>query len=160
MIKKDVIGYASFIARTISRPQVVILIPQASRNFHGSAATFKVSLTLAWMFGAQAEKLNAAGVAYQPNGIHVCQLPFADDIRDIAVDSTISVLRKPSAFSASFCTFVELMNAVTAEEDEDPEQPEVDQAKKIIKYFAKPYNPDVYPNPGARRTRVNTCASC
>lgn len=153
MIKKDVIGYASFIARTISRPQVVILIPQASHRFLASATTFKFSLTLAWMVGAQAEKLHAAGVAYQPNGIHVCQLPFADDIRDIAVDSTISVLRKPSAFSASTCSSVKLMKASAAEEDEDPEQPEVDQAKKIIKYFAKAYNPDVYPNPGAWRTR-------
>ncbi|BGP33089.1 ATP-dependent DNA helicase II subunit 1 [Rhodotorula toruloides] len=104
MIKKDVIGYASFIPRTISRPQVVILI-------------------------AQAEKLNAAGVAIEPNGIHVCQLPFADDIRDIAIDSTISVVHKPT------------------EEDEDPDQPEINQANKIIKYFTKPYNPDVYPNP-------------
>ncbi|BGP25558.1 ATP-dependent DNA helicase II subunit 1 [Rhodotorula toruloides] len=76
-----------------------------------------------------AEVLNAAGVATQPNGIHVCQLPFADDIRDVAIDSTISVLRK------------------STEEDEDPEQPELEQALKVIKYFSKAYNPDMYPNP-------------
>ncbi|BGP41099.1 ATP-dependent DNA helicase II subunit 1 [Rhodotorula kratochvilovae] len=105
MIKKDVIGYASFIPRTISKPQVVILLPQE-------------------------EKLNAVGVQVAPPGIHLCQLPFADDMRDLGVDSTYTIMRAPEE-----------------DEDEIPEQPEVELVKKITKYFSKPYNPDAYPNP-------------
>ncbi|GAA6056456.1 hypothetical protein JCM3770_007477 [Rhodotorula araucariae] len=105
MLKKDVIGYASFIPRTISKPQVVILLPQE-------------------------EKLNAVGVQVTPPGIHLCQLPFADDMRDLGVDSTYTIMRAPEDG-----------------EDEIPEQPEVELVKKITKYFSKAYNPDLYPNP-------------
>ncbi|GAA6040072.1 hypothetical protein JCM8097_004767 [Rhodosporidiobolus ruineniae] len=104
MLKKEVVAYASFIARTSSKPQVVILVPQA-------------------------EELNSAGVAVTPPGIHICQLPFADDVRDLNLDSTVSVLVSPT------------------DEEEDPEQPAVDIAKKIIGKLVKKYQPDAYPNP-------------
>ncbi|GAA5919379.1 hypothetical protein JCM6882_004543 [Rhodosporidiobolus microsporus] len=104
MLKKDVIGYASFVARTSGKPQVVILIPQE-------------------------ERLNSAGVADVPPGIHVCQLPFADDVREINLDSTISVIVPP------------------ASDDELPEQPAVDLAKKIVGGYSKKYIPDNVPNP-------------
>ncbi|GAA5867392.1 hypothetical protein JCM8547_003331 [Rhodosporidiobolus lusitaniae] len=109
MIKKNVIGYASMVARTSSKPQVVVLIPQE-------------------------EKLNSAGVAVTPPGIHICQLPFADDIRDHGLESTVSVLVPPDP---------------DADEDDVPEQPAVDLAKKIIGKYSKKggYNPDDYPNP-------------
>ncbi|GAA5875181.1 hypothetical protein JCM1840_007274 [Sporobolomyces johnsonii] len=107
MIKKDVIGYASFIARTISRPQVVILLPQA-------------------------EELNKNGVQVRPPGIHICQLPFADDIRGLGFTRTTTVLNVPDP---------------DADDDEEPAQPAVDLAKKIIAKLTKKYKPDVYPNP-------------
>ncbi|TNY22223.1 SPOC like C-terminal domain-containing protein [Rhodotorula diobovata] len=105
MVKKDVVGYASFIPRTTSKPQVVLLLPQA-------------------------EKLSPAGVQVAPPGIHLCQLPFADDMRELGVDMTQTV-----------------MHPYGEDSDEEPEQPEVDLCKKIISYMRKPYNPDLYPNP-------------
>ncbi|GAA5955966.1 hypothetical protein JCM21900_002633 [Sporobolomyces salmonicolor] len=107
MLKKDVIGYASLIARTISRPQVVILLPQA-------------------------EELNKNGVQVRPPGIHVCQLPFADDIRGLGFTRTTTVLNAPDP---------------DADDDEEPAQPAVDLAIKIIAKLTKKYKPDVYPNP-------------
>ncbi|GJN91425.1 hypothetical protein Rhopal_004446-T1 [Rhodotorula paludigena] len=108
MVKKDVVGFASFIARTISKPQVVLLLPQA-------------------------EKLNSAGVQVEPPGIHLCQLPFADDIRELGVEPGVSVIRKADPDAS--------------DDEEGPEQPEVDLAKKMMKYYSKPYNPDKFPNP-------------
>ncbi|GAA5939116.1 hypothetical protein JCM1841_003359 [Sporobolomyces salmonicolor] len=107
MLKKDVIGYASLIARTISRPQVVILLPQA-------------------------EELNKNGVQVRPPGIHICQLPFADDIRGLGFTRTTTVLNAPDP---------------DADDDEEPAQPAVDLAMKIIAKLTKKYKPDVYPNP-------------
>ncbi|GAA6005858.1 hypothetical protein JCM10207_007252 [Rhodosporidiobolus poonsookiae] len=104
MLKKDLVGYASFLARATGKPQVVLLLPQA-------------------------EELNSAGVAIRPPGIHLCQLPFVDDMRDVALDSTVTVLNPPD------------------EDDDEPEQPAVDIAKKIVSKYSKPYIPDSYPNP-------------
>lgn len=47
----------------------------------------------------QAEKLNSAGVQIEPPGIHLCQLPFADDIRELGVEPGVSVIRKAGASS-------------------------------------------------------------
>ncbi|GAA5847451.1 hypothetical protein JCM9279_000488 [Rhodotorula babjevae] len=105
MVSKDVVGYASFIPRTTSKPQVVLLLPQA-------------------------EKLSDAGVQVAPPGIHLVQLPFADDMRELGVDSTLTVMRPYGE-----------------DDDEEPEQPEVDLCKKIISYMRKPYDPDLFPNP-------------
>ncbi|GAA5824381.1 hypothetical protein JCM11251_000398 [Rhodosporidiobolus azoricus] len=136
MIKKDVIGFASFVARTSSKPQVVLLIPQE-------------------------EHLNSAGVADIPPGIHVCQLPFADDVREVNLDSTVSVLVPPGTLP-SLCLSLppspqRKLTAATmrvqrtepeADSDDDlPDQPAVDIAKKIIGGYSKKYVPDNHPNP-------------
>ncbi|GAA5993494.1 hypothetical protein JCM11641_000840 [Rhodosporidiobolus odoratus] len=107
MLKKDVVGLASFVPRTTGKPQVVVLIPQE-------------------------EQLNSAGVATAPPGIHICQLPFADDIRDHGLEMTVSVMHAPGS-----------------DDDEDavPDQPEVDIAKRIVAGYSKKYIPDQYPNP-------------
>ncbi|GAA5974908.1 hypothetical protein JCM5350_004498 [Sporobolomyces pararoseus] len=104
MVKKDVIAYASFIGRRAARPQIVVLLPQE-------------------------EKLNEAGVQVLPPGIHLCQLPFADDIRDLGIGRTLSCL--------------------LADENGEmlDKQPAVDMAKKIIKNLTKAYKPDLFPNP-------------
>ncbi|GAA5914205.1 uncharacterized protein JCM6883_000775 [Sporobolomyces salmoneus] len=104
MIEKDVIAYASFIGRRAARPQIVVLLPQA-------------------------EKLNEAGVQVLPPGIHLCQLPFADDIRELGIGKTLS------------CHQVDEDGELTEE------QPAIDKAKKIIKHLTRAYNPDSFPNP-------------
>ncbi|POY71002.1 ATP-dependent DNA helicase 2 subunit 1 [Rhodotorula taiwanensis] len=105
MLKKEVVGFASFLPRTNARPQVVLLLPQE-------------------------EKLSETGVALIPGGIHLCQLPFADDLRELGLSSTLSVVHRPDP-----------------ETDDEPEQPEIDAAKKIVKNMSKVYHPDIYPNP-------------
>ncbi|GAA5885791.1 hypothetical protein JCM3774_005207, partial [Rhodotorula dairenensis] len=105
MLKKDVVGFASFLARSNSRPQVVLLLPQE-------------------------EKLNETGVVIVPGGIHLCQLPFVDDLRAHDLSYTVSVVHPPDP-----------------ETGEEAEQPEIDAAKKIIKHYSKAYKPDLYPNP-------------
>jgi len=45
----------------------------------------------------QEEKLNEAGVQELPPGFHLCQLPFADDIRTLGIGKTLTgVQREPS----------------------------------------------------------------
>ncbi|GAA5988311.1 hypothetical protein JCM10908_002158 [Rhodotorula pacifica] len=105
MLKKEVVGFASFLARSNSRPQVVLLLPQE-------------------------EKLSENGVTLVPGGIHLCQLPFADDIRALDLSTTLSVVHPPDP-----------------ETGEEADQPEIDAAKKIIKHYSKAYTPDTFPNP-------------
>ncbi|KWU42341.1 Ku DNA-binding complex, Ku70 subunit [Rhodotorula sp. JG-1b] len=105
MLKKEVVGFASFLARSNSRPQVVLLLPQE-------------------------EKLHPNGVVAVPGGIHLCQLPFVDDVRDHNLTSSVSIVHPPDP-----------------ETGEESEQPEIDTAKKIIKHYSKTYNPESYPNP-------------
>ncbi|GAA5853409.1 hypothetical protein JCM5353_004719 [Sporobolomyces roseus] len=104
MVKKKLIAYGAFIGRRAGRPQIVILLPQE-------------------------EKLNEAGVQELPPGFHLCQLPFADDIRALNIGKTLS--------------------CVQLDEDGDPveSQPAVEAAKKVIKNLTKSYKPDLYPNP-------------
>lgn len=45
----------------------------------------------------QEEKLSETGVALIPGGIHLCQLPFADDLRELGLSSTLSVVHRPGA---------------------------------------------------------------
>lgn len=73
MIKKEVIGYAVLLARKSARPQICILIPQM-------------------------EQLDRTGHQDRAAGLHVIQLPFADDIREIGITSTISAVVRPSEF--------------------------------------------------------------
>lgn len=49
----------------------------------------------------QAEKLSDAGVQVAPPGIHLVQLPFADDMRELGVDSTLTVMRPYGTSAAS-----------------------------------------------------------
>ncbi|GAA6015830.1 hypothetical protein JCM11491_007201 [Sporobolomyces phaffii] len=104
MVKKDVVAYASFIGRRAARPQIVLLLPQE-------------------------EKLNDAGVQVLPPGIHLCQLPFADDIRDLGLGKTLSCIQ------------------VDGDGELAEKQPAIELAKKIIKNLTKAYKPDLYPNP-------------
>ncbi|GAA5936364.1 uncharacterized protein JCM15063_001867 [Sporobolomyces koalae] len=104
MVKKDLIAICSFIGRRAARPQIVVLLPQE-------------------------EELNEAGVQVLPPGFHLCQLPFADDIRELGIGETLSCLQR--------------------DEDGDfaDEQPAIDIAKQIIKHTTKSYKPDLFPNP-------------
>ncbi|GAA6064690.1 hypothetical protein JCM10212_002408 [Sporobolomyces blumeae] len=104
MVKKQVIGYGAFIGRRAAKPQVVVLIPQK-------------------------EQLNEAGVQILPPGLHLCQLPFADDIRALDIGQTLTCFQ------------------VDEDGEFSEEQPAVDTAKNIVKYLTKRYNPDAYPNP-------------
>ncbi|CEQ43197.1 SPOSA6832_05100, partial [Sporobolomyces salmonicolor] len=136
MLKKDVIGYASLIARTISRPQVVILLPQVCLQRSPAPRSAQTSATATSLLtipkSPQAEELNKNGVQVRPPGIHICQLPFADDIRGLGFTRTTTVLNAPDP---------------DADDDEEPAQPAVDLAMKIIARLTKKYKPDVYPNP-------------
>ncbi|KAM0754970.1 Ku DNA-binding complex, Ku70 subunit [Meredithblackwellia eburnea MCA 4105] len=107
MVDKKKIAIASFLPRVSARPQMVILFPQE-------------------------EKLNEYGMAICPPGIHVCQLPFADDIRHLALEGNKSVIPPVED---------------DMDVDEDVEIPAVEQAKKIVKYLNRTYVPESYPNP-------------
>ncbi len=68
MDRKGKVGFGFFIARKLARPQMVVLI-------------------------AQREKLaDDSGVQLLPPGIHLCQLPFKDDIRNHGLSSTVSIV--------------------------------------------------------------------
>ncbi|GAA5947435.1 hypothetical protein JCM10213_008165 [Rhodosporidiobolus nylandii] len=107
MLKKDVIGLGSFIPRTTGKPQVVLLIPQD-------------------------EELNSAGVPIDPAGMHICQLPYADDIRDLGIEQTVTIMNLKDPEDS---------------DDDEPEQPAVDIVKKFVKSYSKKYIPDDHPNP-------------
>ena len=47
------------------------------------------------MNALQEEKLHENGSLAVPGGIHLCQLPFVDDVRAHDLSSTISVVRPP-----------------------------------------------------------------
>ena len=74
MDRKGVVGFGFFIARKLSRPQMVVLI-------------------------AQREKVaDDSGVQLLPPGIQLCQLPFKDDIRSHGLSSTVSIVPDLSRF--------------------------------------------------------------
>ncbi|KAI5476030.1 ATP-dependent DNA helicase 2 subunit 1 [Pseudohyphozyma bogoriensis] len=98
MDRKDVIGFGVFLARAASKPQIVVLIPQV-------------------------ETLTDSGLTADPPGIHICQLPFADDVRALNIDSMDSVYERDDG--------VDLVNA----------------AKDMIKKLRKKYVPAEHPNP-------------
>ncbi|KAK4054319.1 ATP-dependent DNA helicase II subunit 1 [Microbotryomycetes sp. JL221] len=110
MIRKDVVGYAVLLARVISRPQICLLM-------------------------AQEEEMRADGTQAKPAGIHVIQLPFADDLRELGLESTNSVIQVPEGDLSKM------------DLDDLPDQPSVRMFTKIIKKLNQVYNPDNYPNP-------------
>ncbi|KAK4054102.1 ATP-dependent DNA helicase II subunit 1 [Microbotryomycetes sp. JL201] len=110
MIKKDVIGYGVLLARVISRPQIVLMM-------------------------AQEEKMRSDGTQERPAGIHLIQLPFADDLRELDISATNSVIKVPEGDLTD-------MNL-----NDLPDQPPVRIATKIVKKLNTVYNPDNYPNP-------------
>jgi ATP-dependent DNA helicase 2 subunit 1 len=77
MVKRDVIGYAVLLARKSARPQICVLL-------------------------AQKEQLNNSGHQERAAGLHVIQLPFADDIREIGITSTVSAIIPPSKSQALY----------------------------------------------------------
>ncbi|ORY89587.1 SPOC like C-terminal domain-containing protein [Leucosporidium creatinivorum] len=103
MLKKKVVGYGVLVSRSNSKPQVVLLIPQ--------------------------EEELIDGVRISSAGIHLCQLPYADDVREHGLTSSLSIIEPPT------------------EEDPDRAQPAVEVAKTIVKHLMNPYNPDNFPNP-------------
>ncbi|GAA95698.1 uncharacterized protein L969DRAFT_101792 [Mixia osmundae IAM 14324] len=101
MCKKDVVGYACFMPRANSVPVIAALLPQL-------------------------EQLDEYGRQSKPAGMHVIQLPYADDIRSINLTATRQAIADPDA----------------------EEQPAIDAAFEIIrKMNIKAYFPDNFPNP-------------
>lgn len=96
-----------------------------------------------------------------PGGIHLCQLPFVDDVRAHDLSSTVSIVHPPGELRFLYISFLEVwaiprlmrFAAVLSlrqdpETGEESEQPEIDAAKKIIKHYSRTFNPEMYPNPG------------
>ncbi|KAK4703670.1 ATP-dependent DNA helicase 2 subunit 1, partial [Phenoliferia sp. Uapishka_3] len=120
MVEKDKIGFGSLLMRVGGRPQMVVMIPQQ-------------------------EALDANGMQMTPPGIHLCQLPFADDVRPVGIETRASIIPTPDS---------------DADDDEYVEIPAVEAAKKIIKRLTKKsgYNPETYLNP-ALNYHYNTLAA-
>lgn len=91
MVKKDVIAYGAFIGRRAARPQIVILLPQV-RSL--PLSLYISPLTDGHPSCMQEEKLNEAGVQELPPGFHLCQLPFADDIRTLGIGKTLTCVQR------------------------------------------------------------------
>lgn len=105
MVELDVIGYAALLPRTSGHHRICVMLPQE-------------------------EKRNEKGLMTQGSGIHLIQLPFADELRELGIDETASAF-------------------VTPTDDEPyPEQPAIDVAKQVVKKLTfKRYEPDDIPNP-------------
>jgi len=74
MDRKGKVGFGFFIARKLARPQMVVMIAQRE------------------------ELAEDSGVQLLPPGIHICQLPFKDDIRSHGLTSTVSIVPPLSEF--------------------------------------------------------------
>ena len=89
-----------------------------------------------------------------PPGIHLCQLPFADDIRALGIGKTLSCLRGQDlcvrARVRQLARLTDPSSLGTVDDDGEfsEDQPAIDKAKKIIKNLTKAYKPDLFPNPG------------
>ncbi|KAL8286530.1 hypothetical protein RQP46_004547 [Phenoliferia psychrophenolica] len=109
MLDKDKIGFGVLLPRVSSKPQMVVLIPQP-------------------------EEMNEYGQQTFPPGIHLSQLPFADDMRPLNIEPRACIIPIP--------------DPEAMDEDEYVRIPEVELAKKIIKGMTKPFDPQAFPNPG------------
>jgi ATP-dependent DNA helicase 2 subunit 1 len=125
MIKKDKMGLGLFLPRKTSPPVFVHILAQAEER--------------------------EGGRQIKPPGFHLVQLPFADNMRPPAIDSTISCVADPNCThycrmlvlwlnEGSLCIIVALAE----------EQPIIDEAKTIMNkvFFKGSYEPDRFPNPG------------
>ena len=95
-----------------------------------------------------------------PPGMHLCQLPYADDVRKIQVDNH-SVYVTPGqsnhlfSFSFSNRPALELTRIASTGSQDDPnmipEQPIIQSMKRVTRavFDPKPLDPKCYPNPGA-----------
>lgn len=144
MARKEKIAIGFFLARVSSRPQMVALIPQV-------------------------EKIDEhSGVQILPPGIHLCQLPYADDIRSHGLSSTKSIvpdLSKLQRQTVALEPASEAAPVLTAPDQlEDtnyiPDLPAVEAANEIVRYMTRPYNPDSYPNPSLNLHYETLAALC
>ena len=78
MLKKNKAALCVFLPRSSSRPQIVTLLAQVRINISCASSADANDL--------QAEVLDAMGHQVTPPGMHLCQLPFADDVRKIDVE--------------------------------------------------------------------------
>lgn len=96
MLKKQVIGYGVLVSRSNSKPQIVILIPQVHPYRCFLSGDFAVETLTRSAFSAEQEEELIDGVRVSSAGIHLCQLPYADDIREHGLTSTLSIIEPPS----------------------------------------------------------------
>lgn len=98
MVAKDVIGYAVMLARVSARPQICVLLAQVSRSRLAFIAASADAVNR-----LQKEELDeTTGHQTKAPGIHVCQLPFADDMREIGLTSTLSAVVMPGGFALRY----------------------------------------------------------
>lgn len=89
MVEKDVVGFGFFIRASNARPVIVLLLAQVCID----PMKFREGLLISHIHGIQQEEYrNALHVQERPPGIHLIQLPFADDVRALGVESTAQVI--------------------------------------------------------------------
>lgn len=91
MLNKNKIGFGVLLARANARPQMVVMIPQVRICAPPSMRTVLMSVILLL---TQDEELNEFGMQVTAPGIHLCQLPFADDIRPLNIEVRASIVPK------------------------------------------------------------------
>lgn len=91
MQKKDKIGLGVFLPRKNSTPQLVAILPQVRRCTQDAPIS---GLAPSSPIGLQLEAYDELGVQETPSGMHLCQMPWADEIRPSHVDSTLGIVQE------------------------------------------------------------------